>query len=132
MFDELRGRARYGLGVNIAAKSLLVTKDGERANHELGGMVGITQYARAEEQTFDVVASEKRNGEIRKFLGCKRRARHVVADTVDAIGAIVDARVTHEDLEKRDASSVGGKTVADSRARSRTQKSLLGIAVDAR
>ena len=124
-FDELGRGSGNGFRVDVAAKAVLVAQQGERAHHELGGVVGVADDPGAEEQPLDVVAAVERDGELRQLARRERCARHLVRGSVHAVGAVVHAHVGHEHLEQRDAASVGREAVAAAGGHGVAQLALL-------
>ena len=106
-------RAGDALGVDIAAEAVFLAQDRECFDHQLGGVVGIFNDARAEKQPLDVVAPIEGDGQVSQLAGRERGTRRVVGAAVDAIGAVVAAGVAHEHLEQRYATPVRRKAVAD-------------------
>ena len=114
--DKLRRGSRHGLRMDISTKPVMIAQQLQRTNHKLGGMVGRTDDARAEEQPFDIVTAIKRHSKIGQLFRRERRTRHFVAATINAIRAIVHAYVGHEHFEQRDATPIGRKAMAASSA----------------
>ena len=127
LVDELHRGAGDGLGVDVAAKAVLLPQDAQSRYHELGGAVGASGDARGEEQPLDIVATVKADGEVGQLAGRKCGSGCLgVARAVHAVAAIVDADVGHEHLEQRDAAPVRRERMAASRLGGRAQ--LPGLA----
>ena len=101
------------LEVDISVEAVYLAQVFGHAYQAFHGVVGIAYHAGAEEKSFDVVAAVELDGEIHEFGDRESGPGNVVADTVDAIGTVVDAIVGEHDLEQGNAASVFGETVAD-------------------
>ena len=86
------------------------------AYHALHSVIGITYHTRTQKQSFDVVSPVKFNGEFHKFANTESSPAQVVAASVDAVGAIVNAVVGKHDFKQRHTTPVLGKTVANAPA----------------
>jgi hypothetical protein len=64
---------------------------------------------------------------VHDFIDGEAGARHVAADAVDAIEAVVLAVVGEEDLQQRDAAAIGRIAVADAHALVRAQAATLPV-----
>ena len=117
--------------MDIAAKFVFFAQDAQSLDHELGGEIWVSNYSRAEEETFYVVASVETDGEIGQFAWLERGARAFVADAVDAIGAVIDAGIAEEHLEKCDTAPICREAMADARSRGVAKLALLCTAIDA-
>ena len=107
LVDELHRGAGDGLGVDVAAKAVLLPQDAQGLDHELGGAVGASGDTGGEEQPLDVVAAVEADGEVGQLARRKCGSGCLgVARAVHAVAAIVDADVGHEHLEQRDAAPV--------------------------
>ena len=102
--------------MDVAPEAVLMAQYVERLGHELAGGVRIADDTRAQEQPFNVVAAVEAYREVSQFTRGKGSARYVlVAGTVDAVRAIVGARVGHEHLQQRDAPAIWREAVAAAR-----------------
>ena len=131
LVDELHRGAGDGLGVDVAAKAVLLPQDAQGLDHEFGGAIGASGDARGEEQPLDVVATVEANGEVGQLARRKCGSGCLgVARAVHAVAAIVDADVGHEHLEQRDAAPVRRERMAASRLGGRAQLSGLARALN--
>ncbi len=105
---------RDGLGVDIAVEAVLLPQQAQGFDHGLGGAVGAAPHGGGEEESLDVVAPVKADGQLRQLPGGEGRPAHVAGAAVDAVGAVVDAPVGEQHLEQGDAPAVGGEGVAAS------------------
>ena len=105
---------RDGLGVDIAAEAVLLPQQAQGLDHGLGGAVGAAPHGGGEEESLDVVAPVKADGELRQLPWGEGGPAHIAGAAVDAVGAVVDAPVGKQHLEQGDAPAVGGEGVAAS------------------
>ena len=98
--------------MDVPAKAVLVAQDAQRLDHELGRVIRAFYDAGAYEQPFDIVASVERYRQVGQLARGERGARDFVACTIHAVGAVIDADVGHEHLQKRDAAPIGCEAVA--------------------
>ena len=113
----------YGLEVYVAAEVMLFAQHTRHFDHLFHGVVGASDDAGAEKQTFDAIAAIEVERELHDFVYAEARPRHIAADPVDAIQAIVEAVIGEQNLQQRDAAAVGRIAVADAGAFSRAQAS---------
>ena len=116
LFDQFRRGVGDRLEVDVAAKVLFLAQAAGDLDHRLHRLVGVSDHTRGKEQSFDVVAAIEFDGEADDLFHAEPGARHIRRDAVDAIGAIIDAEIRHQDLEKADAAAIGGIGVADAGA----------------
>src|SRR6476469_110206 len=102
--------------MDIAAELMVDAQRARDGDHLLHGVVGITDDARAQEQTFDVVPAIKIQGKADNFLDGKPGARDIARNSIDAIQAVVDAVVRKQDLQEGNTAAIRGVTVTDPRA----------------
>ena len=107
--------------MDVSAKPIFIAQDSQRFDQKLGRVIGAFQNARAYEQSFDVVAPIEGNRQVGKLARGERDASDVVACAVHAVGAVIDADVGHEHLQKRNAAPIGGEAVAASRGKGVSQ-----------
>ena len=79
-------------------------------------VVGRLDDAGTEEQSFDVVALVEFHRQRDDFIDGEPSPRRVAGDSIDAVLAIVDAVVGQQNLQQRDASTIGRVAVTDSHA----------------
>ena len=113
--ERLRGFGD-GFEVDVASKMMDLAQFTGDVDDEFHGMVGAADDAAAEEEAFDVIAFVEVEGELDDFVGGEAGAGDVAGAAVDAVVAVVEAGVGHEDLEEGDAAAVGGIGVADAGA----------------
>ena len=113
--DQPRVGSRNRLGVNIAVKMMLKPQKLQHPDHLLTGIVRISENARRQKQSLDIVAAVKLHRKLGQFLRLKSGAGGIVAPAVDAVFAVVHTDIGHQHLQKRNAPPVRRKGVADSR-----------------
>ena len=72
-------------------------------------------HAGGEKESLDIIAAIEPDGEFCQFPGGECRSGHVVGAAVDAVLAVIYAVIGHEDLQQRDAASIGREAVAAAR-----------------
>ena len=117
--------------MDVSAKPIFIAQDAQRFDQKLGRVIGTFQNARAYEQSFDVVAPIEGNRQIGELARGERDTSDVVARAVHAVGAVVDADVGHEHLQKRNTAPIGGEAVAASRGKGVSQLPAPRPSVDA-
>ena len=105
---------RYRLSMDIAVKTVLMAQNTQRLDHQFHSVVGGFDSSAGQKQPLNIIAPIKPNGQIGQFPGGKSRTRPIVAAAVDAVAAIVAARVRVQHLQKGNTPSVRRKGVADS------------------
>ena len=99
--------------MDIPTKAIVFAQDAQTGDHELCGTVSIPYHPRAQEEPLYAVAPVEPDGEIRQLLGCEAGTHHIrIAAPIDAVGAIIDADIGHEHLQKRDAATIFREAVA--------------------
>ena len=116
LLEQLGARLGNRLQVDVAAEVVLLAQHPRHLHHLLHRVVGALDDPRAEKQPLDAVAAVEVERELHDFVDAEARPRHVAADAVDAVQAVVDAVVGQQDLQQRDAAPVGRVAVADARA----------------
>jgi len=84
-----------------------------RLDQEFHGVIWGADHAGAEEEPFDVIASVKADGQLRHLRRGQQHPLDIVRAAVDAVGAVIDAAVGHQDLEEGNAAAVAGPAMAD-------------------
>src|SRR5690606_657978 len=92
------------------------------------GLIRRADDAGGQEQTFYIVAAIEFEGERDDLLHGEPRPLDIAGYPVDAIGAVEDAEVGHEDLQQRDAAPIRSIGVADAASARRADAALAGIA----
>ena len=110
--DQGGAGAGDGLGVDVAVEAVFLPQQPQHLDHPLGGVVGCAQHGAGQEQTLDVVAAVKGDGQIGQLPGGKGGPGQVVAAAVDAIGTVKGTAVGHQHLQQADAPAVGGEGMA--------------------
>lgn len=114
--DEGLGGFGNGFEMDVASEMVLLAQFACDIDDEFHGVVGAADDAAAEEEAFDVVALVEVEGELDDFVGGEAGAGDVAGAAVDAVVAVVEAGIGHEDLEEGDAATVGGVGMADAGA----------------
>ena len=121
-------RAGDRLEMDVASKVVVAPKRFRHPHHLLHRVVLGLRDARRQKEPLDHVAAVEPEGERDDLLDLEPGARRVARDAIDAIGAVVDAKIREQDLEKRDAAPVRRVGVADPRAGRRAQAlSVAGV-----
>ena len=84
--------------MDVAIKFLLFPQDPRRPNQQLRRIVRRAIDTGAEEQPFNIVAPVKGNGHIGDFFRRQNSPFRVAARSIDTVGTVVDAVISHEDL----------------------------------
>ena len=111
--QQLGRRVRNGLEMDVAAEVVRLAQHTRDLDDLLHGVVGAADDPRAQKQSLDAVAAVEVERERHHLVDREAGARHVAADAVDAVEAVVAAIVGEQHLEQRDAAAVGRKAVAD-------------------
>ena len=115
LFQQLRAGAGNGLGVDVAAETVLPPQQAQNRQHPLGGIVRAHQHGTGKEQALDVVAAVEFNGQLGQLPGGEGGPGHIVGLAVDAVTAIEGAAVGHQHLQQADTAAIGSKGVAAAR-----------------
>ena len=105
-------RARDRLGVDISAEPVFFAQDAQSLNHTLAGIIGTADDGGREEKPLDIIAAIKIHRQLRELTRRKGRAADIVGDAVDAIFAVKNAGIAHENFQQRYKSAVRREAVA--------------------
>ena len=100
--------------MNIALKPVQSPELIDRLVNQLHGIVRIVENPGAQKQPFNIVSPVELDRQLADFVRCEGRSRHVIGTPVDAVFTVIDTFIGEQDLEKRNASPVSSKAVADS------------------
>ena len=84
--------------------------------HLFHGIIGCADDTRTQKQTFDIISPVKFDSKFHKLADTESSSSQIVAASVDAVGAIVNAVVGKHDFKQRHTTPVLGKTVANAPA----------------
>ena len=114
--DQFRVGIRDRLEVDIAAKAVILAQGPRDLDQLLHRVIRAADDARGEEQPLDVVALVEGQREIDDLLRGEAGAANVRTLAVDAIMAVENAAVGQQDLEQRNAATIGRISVANAHA----------------
>ena len=128
LLHQLRGGIGNGLEVDVALEPMRHPQLARDAHHVPHRLIRRTDDAGGEEQPLDIVAPVEFQHQAHHLLDAEAGALDIGRHAVDAIGAVVDAEVRHQDLEQRDAAPVRRIGMADAHPLGRSQAPRPGIA----
>ena len=114
--QQIRRRIGNGFKVDVAAKVVVFAQHARHFNHLLHGVVRILNDAAGQKQAFNAVAAVKIKRQADNFVHAEARPGHIAADPVDAVQAVISAKVGEQDFQQRNAPTVGRIAVADAAA----------------
>ncbi|EKD61409.1 MAG: hypothetical protein ACD_54C00251G0001 [uncultured bacterium] len=118
-----------GLQVDIPPKPVLLPQRLRDPHHIGHRLIGRPNDPRRQKQPLDVIAPVKLQRQRHHFLNRKPRAFDIGRHPIDAIGAVKDAEIRHQDLQQRNAAPVRRIGMADAAAPCRANATLAGIAL---
>ena len=89
--------------MDVTAETIVFPQNPQGLNHQFGGVVRILEDRRRQKQPFDVVAAVKSHGQLTQLLRSESRSGYIIGLPVDAVLAVVDAKISLEYLQQRDA-----------------------------
>ncbi len=96
------------------------------AHHLFHRIIGGANDARGQEQPLDIIAPIEFDRQPDDLFGGKPCSFDIAGGAIDAIGAVIDAEIGHQDFQEGNAAPVRGIGMADSGAFGRAQPAACG------
>ena len=115
--------------MDIAFESVILAQNPRDPRHICHGLIGRADDPGRQEQPLDVVSPVEFQGQRHDLLDREARALDIRRYPIDAIGAVEDAEIGHQDLEQADAATVWRVGVANASPTGRPDATRAGIAL---
>ena len=99
--------------MNITLKMIFCPQFIQSLIQKLHGNIRTDHNSGTQKQSLDIIAPIKSDGQITDLLRSKGSPRNVIAPAVDAVFAVIDAFVGHQDFQKRNTASIRTEAVTD-------------------
>lgn len=126
LLDQMRRCFGDRLQMDIAAEIMRQAQLADDPDHLLHRVVGRANDAGRKEEPFDIIAAVEFQSQPDDLLRREARAFDIAGGAIDAIGAVVDAEIGQQYLQKRNAPPVRGIGMTDARPLGRTEPAARG------